>query len=34
VAMTMVAAAVRAATRKKLTHTPFLPERVRAAMRI
>ena len=28
-----VAAAVRRATRAKLTHTPFLPERVRAAMR-
>jgi isoquinoline 1-oxidoreductase beta subunit len=28
-----VAAAVRRATRARLTHTPFLPERVRAALR-
>ncbi len=27
------AAAVRAASRARLTHTPFLPERVSAAMR-
>jgi isoquinoline 1-oxidoreductase beta subunit len=27
-----IASAVRAATRAKLRHTPFIPERVRAAL--